>query len=103
MMQYDAYDGGVDIVDTYDTYATTAGGMIGGGNYDGHDLLIGGVGPDDDVDGAVAQGGQAGAPSPSAFNYDDARIASLPRILLMGPRRGGKTSIQVRFLERTTV
>jgi hypothetical protein len=28
---------------------------------------------------------------------DDPRILSLPRILLMGPRRGGKTSIQVRF------
>jgi hypothetical protein len=31
---------------------------------------------------------------------DDPRILSLPRILLMGPRRGGKTSIQVRLLDR---
>jgi hypothetical protein len=30
------------------------------------------------------------------IDFDDPAIASLPRILLMGPRRGGKTSIQVR-------
>ena len=29
-------------------------------------------------------------------DFDDPKIASLPKILLMGPRRGGKTSIQVR-------
>jgi hypothetical protein len=29
-------------------------------------------------------------------NLDDPNISSLPRVLLMGPRRGGKTSIQVR-------
>jgi hypothetical protein len=28
-------------------------------------------------------------------NFDDPEIAALPRILLMGPRRSGKTSIQV--------
>ena len=28
-------------------------------------------------------------------DFDDPKIASLPKILLMGPRRGGKTSIQV--------
>jgi hypothetical protein len=30
-------------------------------------------------------------------NFDDPKIANLPRVLLMGPRRGGKTSIQVRW------
>jgi hypothetical protein len=30
-------------------------------------------------------------------DFDDPTISSLPRILLMGPRRGGKTSIQVRM------
>ena len=30
------------------------------------------------------------------IDLDDPKIASLPRILLTGPRRGGKTSIQVR-------
>ena len=29
------------------------------------------------------------------INFEDPKIASMPRILLMGPRRGGKTSIQV--------
>ena len=28
-------------------------------------------------------------------DFDDPSIAALPRILLMGPRRAGKTSIQV--------
>jgi hypothetical protein len=28
-------------------------------------------------------------------DFDDPKIASLPRILLMGPRRSGKTSIEV--------
>ena len=30
----------------------------------------------------------------NVVDFDDPRIASLPRILLMGPRRAGKTSIQ---------
>ena len=32
----------------------------------------------------------------ATIDFNDPKIASLPRILLMGPRRGGKTSIQVR-------
>jgi hypothetical protein len=30
-------------------------------------------------------------------DFDNPIIASLPRIILMGPRRGGKTSIQVSW------
>jgi predicted AAA+ superfamily ATPase len=30
-------------------------------------------------------------------DFDEPSIAALPRILLMGPRRAGKTSIQVLF------
>lgn len=33
----------------------------------------------------------------SNVNFDDPKIANLPRVLLMGPRRSGKTSIQVRY------
>ena len=33
---------------------------------------------------------------PVSIDFDDPLIASMPKILLMGPRRGGKTSIQVR-------
>ena len=33
-----------------------------------------------------------------SVDFEDPVIASLPRVLLMGPRRGGKTSIQVRKL-----
>jgi hypothetical protein len=31
-------------------------------------------------------------------DFDDPAIASLPRVMLMGPRRAGKTSIQVNFV-----
>ena len=34
----------------------------------------------------------------NVVDFDDPSIADLPRILLMGPRRAGKTSIQVRML-----
>lgn len=30
-----------------------------------------------------------------SVDFDDPEIASLPRVLLLGPRRGGKTSVQV--------
>jgi hypothetical protein len=30
-----------------------------------------------------------------SIDFEDPAIAALPRVLLMGPRRGGKTSIQV--------
>ena len=30
-------------------------------------------------------------------DFTDPEIAALPRVLLMGPRRGGKTSLQVRL------
>ena len=36
-----------------------------------------------------------GGGGPMDVNFDDPKIANLPRVLLMGPRRGGKTSIQV--------
>lgn len=37
-------------------------------------------------------------PEPSSLqnvNFDDPEIKKLPRVLLMGPRRSGKTSVQV--------
>jgi hypothetical protein len=43
--------------------------------------------------GASSSGGGNGAPA--VIDFDEPEIASLPRVLLMGPRRGGKTSIQV--------
>lgn len=54
--------------------------MIGGATsptfLGGQNVNLGGSGPDEIVD------------------FDDPRIANLPRILLMGPRRAGKTSVQ---------
>jgi len=61
--------------------------------YDSYDY----VGTTADVsedDGLLLVPGQPGRAMD--INFDDPRIASMPRILLMGPRRGGKTSIQVR-------
>lgn len=34
---------------------------------------------------------------PSVVDVTKPEIASLPRVLMMGPRRAGKTSIQVRY------
>jgi hypothetical protein len=34
-------------------------------------------------------------PLQTDVDFDDPIVAALPRVLLMGPRRGGKTSIQV--------
>ena len=73
--EYNAYD-------EYDYVATTAS--------DHHP-------PEDDGMLLVQQGGGAGRPID--INFEDPKIASMPRILLMGPRRGGKTSIQVRERE----
>jgi len=51
---------------------------------------------------AVAVGGPTATAAPptatgtaTTIDFDDPAISSLPRILLMGPRRAGKTSIQV--------
>ena len=46
--------------------------------------------------GTSSSGGSSGSGSTSS-SFDDPRIADLPRILMMGPRRGGKTSIQVSW------
>jgi len=44
--------------------------------------------------GGILLGGSLAAENIATVNFNDPKIASLPRILLMGPRRGGKTSIQ---------
>lgn len=65
----------------------------GGGGGGGSPLLISG-------------GGSVGSPlqhqphpqhsEDHAVDFETPSISSLPRVLLMGPRRGGKTSIQVK-------
>jgi len=55
--------------------------------------MIGGILEDDDQgDGGLGMENNNAATA--AIDFNDPKIASLPRILLMGPRRGGKTSIQ---------
>lgn len=79
--EYSAYD------DSYNEYV--------GGNHDEKHHL-----DDEGEDGLLivgeAEQASAGRAGGDAINFEDERISSLPRILLMGPRRGGKTSIQVR-------
>jgi hypothetical protein len=50
----------------------------------------------DPLAGAGAGAGADAAADPHGPPLDDPAVSSLPRVLLMGPRRGGKTSIQVR-------
>eukprot|EP00579_Thalassiosira_antarctica_P009770 CAMPEP_0201909224 /NCGR_PEP_ID=MMETSP0903-20130614/1069_1 /ASSEMBLY_ACC=CAM_ASM_000552 /TAXON_ID=420261 /ORGANISM="Thalassiosira antarctica, Strain CCMP982" /LENGTH=574 /DNA_ID=CAMNT_0048443715 /DNA_START=41 /DNA_END=1765 /DNA_ORIENTATION=- len=56
------------------------------GSEDDEDMMIGNNSP-------TFMGGQ-NIGQQEIVDFDDPRIASLPRILLMGPRRAGKTSIQ---------
>jgi hypothetical protein len=61
---------------------------------DGYDMHA--AGGDDmlgDDEGPLFLSGQEAFTA--SVNFDDPDISSLPRVLLMGPRRGGKTSIQV--------
>lgn len=63
---------------------------------DAYDFGGGGVDPLDgaeDLQGAQGDADIRGRNS-QEVDFDDPKIASLPKILLMGPRRGGKTSIQ---------
>ena len=60
------------------------------GGYDTFDY----VGAGDADDEGMLLPGQG---RPSDVNFEDPKVASMPKILLMGPRRGGKTSIQVSF------
>mmetsp|Transcript_22853 Transcript_22853/g.65931 ORF Transcript_22853/g.65931 Transcript_22853/m.65931 type:complete len:628 (+) Transcript_22853:86-1969(+) len=62
-------------------------------------VATGGVGSASSVgSGGTTSSGSSGSGSggsgSTSTSFDDPRIADLPRILLMGPRRGGKTSIQ---------
>ena len=68
------------------------------GSYDAYDYGVGSnmlsEPPEDDPLVMMTASQQEGRPMD--VNFDDPKIANLPRVLLMGPRRGGKTSIQVR-------
>lgn len=70
--EYSAYD-------TYDYVGTTPNETL-----------------DDESGLLLVPGGITGSNRAMDINFDDPKIASMPKILLMGPRRGGKTSIQVR-------
>ena len=76
--------------DTYDFVGTTTNEALD----DESGLLVSGS------SAAAASAGGLNASNRTAMmdiNFEDPKIASMPKILLMGPRRGGKTSIQVRF------
>ena len=62
------------------------GGRQGGGSS---------VGSASDVGTSTSSSGGSSGSGSTSSSFDDPRIADLPRILMMGPRRGGKTSIQV--------
>jgi hypothetical protein len=61
--------------------------------------MIGGILEDDGQTDNGGLGLENSNAATAAIDFNDPKIASLPRILLMGPRRGGKTSIQVRAVE----
>ena len=88
MMQSNEY---ISAYDDYNDYQQQD--MVDG---DGGMLIVDGAQGAMD-DGLALENGNA-----ASVDFNDPKIASLPRILLMGPRRGGKTSIQVRITEHRT-
>lgn len=67
--------------------------------YDSYDYVSGSANDPllDDESGMLLVPGVGGGSTRTVdINFDDPKIASMPKILLMGPRRGGKSSIQVR-------
>jgi len=70
-------------------------------DYDSYDYVVDGpngmMEPIDDESGMMLVSGGTARHSTRILdiNFDDPKIASMPKILLMGPRRGGKSSIQV--------
>lgn len=75
------------------------------GGYDAYNDYAGANHLDDDSGHALAPLAESMRSTGTGVetNWDDPKTKSLPKILLMGPRRGGKTSIQVsRLLLRTT-
>ena len=68
--------------------------------YDAYDYVGGTTNePLDDESGfLMTAAGMAGSSRATDVNFEDPKVASMPKILLMGPRRGGKTSIQVRYI-----
>ena len=56
---------------------------------------VGSIGATSSSGSSSGSGSGSGGSGSTSTSFDDPRIADLPRILLMGPRRGGKTSIQV--------
>ncbi len=92
----------------HDAYANDVVGGYGDYGYgeptdDDLNGMLPGQDDDDIVDvhghGDVEGGSSVGVSDAveDEIDFDDPRIANLPRILLMGPRRAGKTSIQVRM------
>ena len=72
--------------------------------YDAYDYVGGATNePLDDESGMLlVPGGISGSARAMDANFEDPKIANMPKILLMGPRRGGKTSIQVSLGVRVT-
>lgn len=66
-------------------------------SYDAYDYVSGTTNePLDDESGLLlVPGGMVGSTRAMDVNFEDPKVANMPKILLMGPRRGGKTSIQV--------
>ncbi len=69
-------------------------------SYDAYDYVSGTTNePLDDESGLLlVTGGMNGSNRAMDVNFEDPKVANMPKILLMGPRRGGKTSIQVSRL-----
>jgi hypothetical protein len=95
---HESYDGGDDIDDNDNTNINNKNNT----NIDNSNMMLNSAFDDDEGGPLFAHhqflgGDETGVTIPD-IDFEDPQIASLPRVLLMGPRRGGKSSILVRTL-----
>jgi hypothetical protein len=76
-------------------YNNEGGGDVGSAYNDPKNGYVNNDHDDDDDDEEGRRNDATRHHSQEDIDFDDQTIASLPRVLLMGPRRGGKTSIEV--------
>lgn len=77
-----------------DAYDFSASGGVSSGGEDQHQGHHGEHHHQQDQSSSAMQSFR-GKTFSQEVDFDDPKINTLPKILLMGPRRGGKTSIQV--------
>jgi len=93
MMQCNEFNGAFDDYNDYQQQNIVVGQDFGSAQVESVSIDTTGGNVNDLVESTRIESNAA------SIDFNDPNIARLPRILLMGPRRGGKTSIQVSVMK----